>query len=378
MMAGLAATVFWLALGLLAYAYAIYPALLWLAATARQSARDWSYLRTAGNRRAEPAAAPPFISLVIAAHDEASHLAAQFESLRRLAYSNWEAVYVADGCSDRTAEEIRAAGDARLRVLELPQRRGKANALNQGAAAARGELLVFTDAGTRLEPDSLAKLARHFRRAATGAVCGRVEFDPAPGTIRTEARYWRYECGLRMLEARLGVTLTAHGGLYAVRRSAYRRLDERTLVDDLMLPMLVRAQGFEVLYDPEAVAHDRGPGTAAGQVKRRRRLAQGSFRALYQVLRTPMNATTAWAFVSHKLLRWLTPFFLLLLLLASLALVPRPASLVVLGAGAALAAAALVRRRGLAYYLLGMNLAYLQGWWRSLRPPRDGTWERVR
>ncbi len=378
MMAILAALVFWLALGLLVYAYAGYPALLWLAATMMQSARDWRYLRGSRDRRLQPARATPLISILIAAHDEAGRLAPQFASLARLTYPRWEAVYVTDGCRDGTAREIRAAGDARIRVLELPRRKGKANALNHAADAARGELLVFTDAGTRLEPDSLDKLARHFESPQNGVVCGRVEFDTTPGTARTEARYWQFECGLRMLESRLGITLTAHGGLYAMRRSAYRRLEECALVDDLLVPMAARGQGLKVLYDPEAVAHDAGPGNIAGQVRRRRRLAQGSFRALRQVRHTPLGIWTAWAFLSHKLLRWLTPFLLLALLLASFAGLPRQLSLAVWAAGLALVAVALVERRSLVYYALAMNLAYLQGWWRSLRPPRDGTWERVR
>ncbi len=376
------AVIFWSSLGLLIYAYALYPGLLWLAFTAIQMRRDLRYLQSPHERRSQSDMRAPRISLIIAAHDEAGRLAPQFAALRELNYPNWEAIYVTDGCQDATADEIRAVGDPRLSVLELDVRKGKANALNQGVRLASGELLVFTDAGTRLAPDCLWKLARHFQQPGVGVVCGLVNFDDQPGTVRTESRYWRFECALRLLESRLGVTLNAHGGLYAMRRNAYRHLKEDTLVDDLLLPWQVRAQGLRVIYDPEARCTDTWPDSVSGQVRRRRRLAQGSFRALRQVWNTPSDWITLWAFVSHKLLRWITPFLALLLLLSCLASLTHIASEVVLAGMAYMAVWAWLDSRrsrdGLIYYLLAMNLAFLQGCWRALWPSHDGTWERVR
>jgi cellulose synthase/poly-beta-1,6-N-acetylglucosamine synthase-like glycosyltransferase len=119
---------------------------------------------------------------------------------------------------------------------------------------------------------------------------------------------------LRLMESRLGITLVASGAIYAVRRSCYPTLPADTLTDDLVVPLAVRRQGFRVLYDPEARATDFAASNVAGEFTRRVRVATGSFRCLRDLVRTPMDPLTAFAFFSHKFLRWVLPFLLLGLL----------------------------------------------------------------
>jgi cellulose synthase/poly-beta-1,6-N-acetylglucosamine synthase-like glycosyltransferase len=193
---------------------------------------------------------------------------------------------------------------------------------------------------------------------------------------------------LRLMEARLGVTLVASGAIYAVRRSCYPVLPADTLTEDLVVPLAVRRLGLRVLYEPEARATDFAASSVAGEFTRRVRVATGSFRSLRDLVRTPMDPLTAFAFFSHKLLRWVLPFLLLGLLASSAALWEQPLYRAVLIAQVLFylwAALGFLGRRRMqevryalvAYYLLAIHLAYLVGFLHFLGGRREATWQRV-
>jgi cellulose synthase/poly-beta-1,6-N-acetylglucosamine synthase-like glycosyltransferase len=193
---------------------------------------------------------------------------------------------------------------------------------------------------------------------------------------------------MRLMEARLGATLTASGAIYALRRESYVPLDPRTVLDDFVIPMNARRAGYRVAYDPEAIATDYGAESVEGEFTRRVRLATGSFQSLFFLLRVKMGAFGRFAFVSHKLLRWILPLLLFTLLISNAALVRDPAYAVFgllqlffyLWAG--LGFLFRDRLRGirfalLPYYLTAMNLAFLLGLFRCLTNQNEATWQRV-
>jgi cellulose synthase/poly-beta-1,6-N-acetylglucosamine synthase-like glycosyltransferase len=219
-------------------------------------------------------------------------------------------------------------------------------------------------------------------------VCGAVEFKGSAESRQTEALYWKYESALRLMEGRLGATLTASGAFYALRRECYRPPSTHTLIEDFVIPMNARNLGYRVLYDPEAVAVDFAADSVAGEFARRVRLAMGSFRALPQLIHARMSGFTFIAFVSHKLLRWMVPFLLIGLLASSLlAASDRFCRLCLIGQLIFYlwGAAGLVFRNRLrriryalvAYFVLAMNMAFLVGFVRSLTNRQESTWQRV-
>ena len=255
-------------------------------------------------------------------------------------------------------------------------------------AAARHDILVFSDAATLFAPDAVRRLVRHFADAQVGIVCGALQFEATPESRKTEGVYWGYESMLRLMESRLGVTLVASGAIYAVRLSCYPALAADTLTDDLAVPLAVRRLGFRVRYDPEARATDFAASNVAGEFTRRVRVATGSFRCLRDLVRTPMSPLTAFAFFSHKLLRWVLPFLLLGLLASSVVLWEQPLYRGVLIAQllfylwAALGFLGRRRMHGIryalfAYYLLAIHLAYLVGFLHFLGGRKEATWQRV-
>lgn len=373
--------VFWVSLAALLYTWLGYPLLVWIWASCEQVRRDRAYMLARAERRTAPGAAWPSVTVGIAAHNEAGRLQAQLESLRQVDYPDWEVIYVLDGCTDQTAEEL--SEQPGLAILNQP-RQGKAAAQAAVRARARGEILVFTDAGTRLAPDVLHRLTRHFGEARVGAVCGAVRLAAPPGAPRLERGYWQWESALRWLEARLGITVTASGALLAVRRSVFPTLPAHTLVEDLEIPLRIRAAGYRVVYDPEALAWDEASHSLASEARRRQRLALGGWRALAGLWRLPLGGRTRWALVSHKILRWLTPGLGLLLLTSNLILIAQPglerlAAVELAGLiGACICGCCFPAGRSGLAYIWAMNCALARGAWRTREPERRGIWEQAR
>ncbi len=369
--------IFWACFFLVAYTYLLYPAVLFLASSA---ARFWP-----GARVAREAGSPPAVSLIIPAHNEERHLPAKLANLAALDYpkDRLEILFVSDGSTDTTNEILgRAAAAGDITLLALSARGGKSSALNQAVPRARHDILVFSDAATLFAPDAVSKLVRHFADPRVGVVCGALQFQASAESRQTEGLYWRYESLLRLMESRIGVPLTASGAIYALRRACFVPLSADTLVEDLVVPMTARRLGFRVLYDPEARGTDFAASTVAGEFSRRVRIATGSFRALGGLLRGPLDPVTAFAFVSHKLLRWTLPFLLIGMLVTSAALLESPLYralfvLQVLFYGWGLAGYLFrpriqgIRFALVAYYLLAMHLAFLVGFVRYLSGRRE-------
>jgi cellulose synthase/poly-beta-1,6-N-acetylglucosamine synthase-like glycosyltransferase len=384
--------VFWVCGLLAAHTYLLYPVFLLGASSAVQAWRDWRYLWSPRERRqieSDPEQLPS-VSLIIPAHNEERHLPDKLASLRALDYpkDRLAIIFVSDGSTDGTNALLEGVAGGSIEVLYLPVRSGKASAVNQAVAHARTGILVFSDAATLFAPDAVKKLVRHFADPRVGAVCGALRFEASNESRQTEGLYWRYESMLRLMESRLGVTLTASGAIYALRRECFVPLPADTLVEDLLVPVNTRRAGFRVLYDPDAVGTDFAPPTVAGEFTRRVRIATGSFRALGQVLRGSLDPLTAFAFVSHKLLRWVLPFLLLGMLLASAALWEQPLYRALFAAQLVFYGWALfgwvfrqrvqgIRYALVAYYLLAIHLAFLVGFVRFLAGHRGVAWRRV-
>jgi cellulose synthase/poly-beta-1,6-N-acetylglucosamine synthase-like glycosyltransferase len=311
-------------------------------------------------------------------------------NLRRLDYprDRLQVIVISDGSTDGTNDILRSTPASDIQCLFLPTREGKSSALNHAVVQACHDILIFSDAATLFAPNAVMKLARHFADSRVGVVCGSLQFEGSTESRQTEGVYWTYESMLRLMEARLGATLTASGAIYALRRCCYPQLAADTVIEDLVIPMNARKLGYRVLYDPEAVGTDFAASSVAGEFTRRVRVATGSFRALRQLVRTPLDPVTAFAFFSHKILRWILPFLLIAMLVSSGLMwnhvLYRIACLGQLGFYLWAAMGFLFRQRMqgvryglLAYYLLAIHLAFLVGFIHFLGDRKETAWQRV-
>jgi len=351
------------ALSVPALAYVGYPLWAWLRARLwpRPVARDLT-LR-------------PSVTVIIAAWREAGSIAAKLASLAAQDYpaALVEVIVACDGSDDGTDELARTGG---AKVLMLP-RGGKPSALNAAVAAARGEVIVFTDARQPLWPGSVKALVANLGDPTVGAVGGRLvlEGDAPAGA------YWRYEAALRRWEGLAGSTVGVSGALWAVWRSLLSPLPPETILDDVLAPMRVRLKGLRVVYEPDAVAVDRA-AESGREFQRKVRTLSGNFQllALLPSLLVPWRNPSWGDFMWHKLLRLVVPWALLAALGASFAL-PWPWAPLVAGAqlsGYALAGLRGVGLRlplsGLAETFVVLNAAAAWGLLRFLRHGRRLPW----
>lgn len=388
----LAPYAFWGCFVLVTYTYLFYPCVLFVIYAVAQARADLRFLTTRRERRrrALPEADLPPVTLIVPAYNEEAHLKDKIANVRELDYprDRLQIVFVSDGSTDRTNEILEAVDDPAFERLLLPHRAGKATALNRAVEVARNDVLVFSDASTLFMPDAIRQLVRHFADPRVGVVCGALGFQGGDEFQRTEGVYWRYETSLRLMEARLGATLTASGAIYALRRECFRPLAPDDVIDDFIVPMRARKLGFRVVFDPEAEAVEFAGASVKDEFTRRVRIAVGSFRALRELSRVPMTPIACLSFFSHKFLRWVLPFLLIGLFASNLVLLDSAVYRAALAAQCAFYLWAGVgfvfRKRGrrvplalLCYFLVAINVAFLVGFLRFLGGRKETAWQRA-
>jgi cellulose synthase/poly-beta-1,6-N-acetylglucosamine synthase-like glycosyltransferase len=367
-----ASTVFWGALAGLVHTHLLYP--LSLAVLERLRGR---------RDLAPPRTAPlPRVSLIIAAHDEAEVIERKLANALALDYprDRLELIVASDGSSDRTVEHARAAGVDL--VLDLP-RGGKLASQDAAVERASGELLAFSDANAYWRPDALRELAAAFAAPEVGYVCGQVRFEAAAGG-NEEGAYWRYETWVRGLESGQGGVTGGNGGIYAVRREAYRPLPP-SRSHDLSLPFLLAKDGWRSLYAPGAVAEEKLVPELSGEFERKRRMMRG----LWDIVVTdgmlsPRGYDPLYAFqiYSHRVLRYGSPLLHAAALVANLRLLGRSRLYVLaLLAQLALAASAVLpesplRLARLARYYVLVTASIALGTLDRLRDGPPAAWEK--
>lgn len=291
------------------YIYFGYPAMIWLLARVRP-------------RPVAQADVEPSMSIVVAVHNEEEVIEEKIRNSLHIDYpaDKLEIIIVSDGSTDRTNTLTRRLSGPRVRLLKIP-RSGKAEALNAGAAAATGDILVLTDANVELAPGSLRILARSFADDEVGGVSGKKKYVVRNGSDTTEQGenlYWRYDQWQKRLESTIGSMFAADGTLYAVRRALYVPIEDPAQADDIAISTRVVLQGYRLIFDPTAEAYEEAPAEGADEFRRKVRVTNHSVRALLNLGRALWTSGFySVELLSHKLVRHLIPFFLVLLLLSS-------------------------------------------------------------
>ena len=305
-----AITVFWVSVGVLVYAYAGFPVLLGLAAAIRP-------------RRVQRAPVTPTLTLIIAAYNEEACIAERLANAVRADYplENLEIIVASDGSTDATERIVREFGHG-VRLLALP-RRGKLAALVDAAREACGSILVFSDANSVVEPDALRMIARNFADPAVGGVVAHTAYrdaDAGESSGRGEAMYWEYDTWLKQLESMTGSVVSAHGGLYAIRRELFQVPADRAVTDDFIISTAVVAQGHRLVFEAGARAWELPVPTAQREFSRRVRLMTRGLRGVWlrrALLNPARYGVYAAVLLTHKVIRRLLFIPLVVILLAS-------------------------------------------------------------
>ena len=268
----------------------------------------------------------PSVSVLVVAHNEESVIRERIDNLLALDYpkDKLELVIASDSSRDRTVDIVNEYSGRGIQLIAFTERTGKSAVLDAVIPRLTGSIAVLSDANTMMEPSAVRRLVRWFQNPQVGVVCGKLVLtDPVTGT-NVDSLYWRFETLLKRSEGRLGALLGANGGIYAIRRSVFQGLSHDTIVDDFVIPLLARVRtGCAIIYDESAIAYEETPPEIAVEFRRRARIGAGGFQSLAVLwpLLDPRNGWIALTFFSHKVLRWLCPFFLIGLVAANLVLV---------------------------------------------------------
>ena len=309
-MAAALTILFWVLIGLAVYAYAVYPLLIAAIARLKRNQPQPPLPETL-----------PHVTLFVTAFNEEQFVDEKIANSHAIDYpaDRLHLVWVTDGSDDNTNQLLAQYPD--VKVFFEPERRGKVHAMKRGLQLIDTDIVIFTDANTMLSADSVKEMVRLFENPQIGCVAGekRISSDIQQNAASSgEGAYWRYESWIKRNDATAGSAIGAAGELFAMRRSLYQPISDNTLLDDFEISLRIALTGYKIGYSPRACAIERPSANIGEEMKRKVRIAAGSFQTmlrlggLFNFFSHPM---LTFQYVSHKVLRWvLVPLAMVLII----------------------------------------------------------------
>lgn len=263
----------------------------------------------------------PAVTIVFSVYNEERVIRRKLESLLGSDYPRDKLhILIGSDCStDATNTIIReyAASNASIRLIEKTDRSGKLKIINELIDLTLTEHLIFTDANVFFEPITVKALVYNLVNKEAQMVCGNIrKFSPSnEGISEQEIHYMNFENRLKFHESQVyGFVVGVEGGCYAIRKESFVKVPDGFLMDDFFITLDVISKKGKVLFEPEALCYEDVNDAPMVEFKRKVRISLGNFRNLYyyQALLLPLHKGFGFAFLSHKVLRWLTPFALII------------------------------------------------------------------
>lgn len=376
------AFLFWLSVALLGYTYLGYPLLVWAAGFCRRTRLD-----------REPWQRP--ISVVLVAHNEAARIARKLDSIFASDCQSQicEVLVGSDGSTDDTALVVKAYPDDRVRLVAFSERRGKPACLNELIPECKAEVVVLTDVRQELDSSAIRLLCENFADVRVGVASGELMLRQ-PGDSSAAARgisaYWRYEKFIRKCESRFRSVPGATGAFYAIRKNVFRAIPAQTILDDVAIPMRIIARGYHCAFDSTALAYDEPSRSHEQESVRKRRTIAGCVQLVTQTPEwlSPRDNPIWWEFTSHKVLRLLSPWLLVIITVTNACLVNHDPYFYLMALQGVLYLLAVLgwhyqrcgqgsRIGGALLMFVALNVTTVTAWWDALRGRFSPTWQRA-
>ena len=368
-------TIFWLSIISIFYTYLGYPLILSLVSFFRHKEvkRDTTYL-------------PP-VTLIITVHNEESRIKEKIKNTLELDYpqDRLQIIFASDASTDSTDDIVTSYADRGINLVRQPMRKGKESAQKYAIEQASGDIIVFTDVATMLEKDSIKNIVSNFADPSVGCVSSEDRFIDEHGNLSGEGFYVKYEMWLRSLESKVNSVVGLSGSFFAARKEICTDWpidipsDFNTLLNSIKL-------GFRGISDPLSIGIYKNIKNEKKEFMRKVRTITRGISALManMGLLNPMHyGIFSWQLISHKLMRWKVPFFMLTALFTSIYLALRSGffRLVLLAELAFYALAGLGYRATsihpifkIPYYFVQANLAASYAWIKYFKGERFTTW----
>ncbi|WP_044170782.1 glycosyltransferase family 2 protein [Flectobacillus major] len=352
----------------------------------------------------------PSVTLVVPAYNEISCVESKLFNSLSLDYpaKKIEFLFVTEGSTDGTTEYIESIKKQypNVHLIGGTERRGKIEAMNMAVPTITTPIVIFTDANTTLNKLAIKNIVRHFKDEKVGAVAGekRIQLNDSEAAAGAgEGLYWKYESFLKKLDTELYSVVGAAGELFAVRTPLFQQVEKDTLLDDFVISLRIAADGYRVIYEPEAYAIERPSFSIKDEMKRKIRIAAGGFQAinrLQMLLNVFKYGWLSFQYVSHRAMRWaVAPFCLPLIYLfnflivlpwdSSVTLLPNYFYIALLIAQTIFYIMALlgfqledrqirVKLLFVPFYFSFMNWCAIKGYFRYKNGLTSGIWEKVK
>ena len=304
---------FWFLLFSILYCYLGYPVLIYFLS----QWKPWPVSR-------KPIT--PSVSMVLSVWNEDDVIETKLKNILDLDYpaDQIEILIASDGSTDQTVPIVRRYVSERIKLFDFPDRGGGAGEggggkmvrLNELARQAQNEIIVFTDARQEFSPSAIRYLVKNFADPKVGCVSGELIFKAMKeGTSIGVNVYWEYEKFIRNHESQFHSMLGATGAIYAIRRELYSPVPVQAVLDDMYIPSKIVLKGYRAIFENEALAYDKPADSPLEENRRKTRTIYGNYQliTLLPKIYMPGVSPVAFQMFSHKLLRIIMPFFLIML-----------------------------------------------------------------
>lgn len=309
---------FWTLLLIILYSYIGYPFLIYIVSLLVQ-------LFTLSNKKNQNSTYEPDVTLFVAAYNEIEFVDKKVNNSFSLDYPKEKLhhIWITDGSNDGTPEALNKYDN--IIVYHNVDRKGKIGAINRGMNFVKTPIVIFSDANSMLNKQSIRHIVSEFQNSVVGCVAGEkriITKDKDNAVNAGEGIYWKYESFIKKCESKINSAIGAVGELFAIRTELYNEIEHDTILDDFIISLRIAQKGYNIKYAPKAFAAEGASINIHEELKRKTRIAYGGFQAITRLkgLLNPFRKPLlTFQYLSHKVIRWtLVPISILLLFFTNL------------------------------------------------------------